>query len=83
VKDESGTYALSELQKAGEFLRQNWTDEIGAQYIQWLEHAQEALRQAERHREIVCLKKEKVAAICRDILENGDEDEPKTLRLRL
>ena len=82
MSSEDGRILLNELQTAIDFLKQNWTDSIGNQYILWLEQTQTKIKEIERRREIISLKKVKIKLICESIKSEGDADDPKKLTLK-
>ena len=82
MSSEDGRILLNELQTAIDFLKQNWTDSIGKQYILWLEQTQTKIKEIERRREIISLKKVKIKLICESINSEGDADDPKKLTLK-
>ena len=82
MNNEDGRILLYDLHAATEFLKQNWTDSLGKQYILWLEQTQAKIKEIERRREIISLKKEKMKLICESISSEGDADEPKKLILK-
>lgn len=62
-----------------EFVKNNWKDPIGDQYIYWLEQTLEKIKKMEHHREIIQLKIEKISLLCEKIA-SADDDPPKILK---
>lgn len=76
---ENSEIVVHETAKTIEFVRANWSDSLGAQYICWLEQILEKLKHLEHHREIMRLKAEKITLLCEQIASAPD-DEPKVLK---
>lgn len=82
MNGEDGRILLNELHIMTDFIKENWMDPLGKEYVLWLERTQNQIKTMERKREILGLKKEKIRLICEDICANGDADNPKTLTLK-
>ncbi len=76
---ENSEIIVHETAKTIEFVRSNWSDSLGGQYVCWLEQTAEKLKQIERRREIARLKMEKIALLCEQ-MPSADEDSPKVLK---
>lgn len=58
-------------------IKSRWMDEIGKEYVKWLESNLVHFEKYEKSREILTLKKTKIKLICDDITEHGDDDSKK------
>jgi len=76
---ENNTKLIRETQATIDFVRDNWVDPLGYQYIYWLEQTLERIRQLELRREIIHLKIEKISLYCNNVLSTDDEA-PKVLK---
>lgn len=76
---ENSESVIHETTKTIEFVKANWTDPVGKQYVYWLEQTLEKLKQLERHREVMQLKAKKVALLCEQV-SSTDDDPPKVLK---
>lgn len=79
--NDNRQHVISEIDAVKEFIKENWSDKLGAQLAAWLEKAVLDLSSIERRDEIVLLKKQKISLICAKIWEE-DPDPPKVLTLR-
>ncbi len=80
LSSEIGEKTIFETKATIEFIKANWKDSLGEQYILWLEQSLERIKQLERSREIIRLKAEKIHLLCEEI-SSSDGDTPKTLQL--
>lgn len=80
LSSEIGEKTVFETKSTIEFIKANWKDSLGEQYVRWLEQSLERIKQMERSREIIRLKAEKIQLLCEDI-SSSDGDTPKVLKL--
>lgn len=77
LSSEDSGRVVQETQSAIEFIRDNWTDEIGRQYICWLEEVHKKMKEIERRKKVIQFKVQKIFLICEDITTTAT-DSPKT-----
>lgn len=75
---EYGEIVIRNEEKTIEFIKSNWNDMIGRQYVCWLEQVLGKLKQIERQREVVRLKAAKIALLCEQITSTSNP--PKVLK---
>lgn len=68
-----------ETAKTIDYVKSNWSDPLGNQYISWLEQTLEKVKHLERRREILRLKAEKITLLCEQVAST-DNDQPKVLK---
>lgn len=76
---ENSKIVIHDTAKTIEFIKANWSDPLGNQYVCWLEQALEKLKHLERRREVMRLKAEKIALLCEQI-SCADDDQPSVLK---
>lgn len=76
---ENSEIVIRDTAKTIEFVKTNWSDSLGKQYICWLEQTLEKLKHLERRREILRLKAEKITLLCEQIAST-DDDQLKVLK---
>lgn len=75
---QDGKNIICKMQEIIRFIEENWSDDIGKQYIYWLRSTQTELSTIERRREILNLKCSKISILCKKAMEES-EDTPKKL----
>ena len=78
MSDWNNNDILRETEKTVEFVKANWTDALGNEYVVWLERILGEIKLMEMQREINRKKKEKIMILC-SVIES-DDDDPKILR---
>lgn len=76
---ENSEIIIHDTAKTIEFVKSNWSDQLGNQYVCWLEQTLEKLKHLERRREVMRLKAEKITLLCEQIAST-DDDQPKVLK---
>lgn len=79
MSDWNNNDILRETEKTVEFVKTNWTDALGNEYVVWLERILGEIKLMEMQREINRKKKEKIMILC-SVIESDDDDDPKILR---
>ena len=64
-----------------EYIKNDWTDSLGQQYVMWLEETLQKLISIERKREIVGLKAQKIMLLCDTTDKADSEERQKVLKL--
>lgn len=76
---ENSEIVIHDTAKTIEFVKSNWSDSLGNQYVCWLEQMLEKLKHLERRREVMRLKVEKITLLCEQIAST-DDAQPKVLK---
>ena len=78
--NEIGKNTLLETKAIIEFIKTNWKDSLGEQYVRWLEQSLAQIKQMEIRRESIRQKAEEIQLLCEEI-SSSDGDTPKTLKI--
>ena len=76
---ENSEIIIHDTAKTIEFVKSNWSDPLGNQYVCWLEHTLGKIKHIERRRDMMRLKAEKITLLCEQIA-SSDDDQPKVLK---
>lgn len=76
---ENSEIIIHDTAKTIEFVKSNWSDPLGNQYVCWLEQTLGKIKHMERRREMMRLKAEKTTLLCEQIA-SSDDDQPKVLK---
>lgn len=64
-----------------EYIKSDWTDSLGQQYVMWLEDTLGKLISIEQKRETVALKTQEILSTCGETDAQDGEERPKVLKL--